>query len=89
MNEINNHLILPISKPTKGAGGTTGSWRVFKPIIKSEKCIKCMMCWMYCPEAAIEVRSRGEVPKINYDYCKGCLICKEVCPVNAIISERE
>jgi len=87
--EMEEHLLLPISLPTKGAGGKTGSWRVFRPVIIEEKCVKCMLCWMYCPEAAIEVKSRKEVPKINYDYCKGCLICMEVCPVKAIKSERE
>jgi len=46
---------------------------------------------MYCPEAAIEVSNRNEIPRIDYRYCKGCLICYEVCPVpgKAIKIERE
>jgi len=86
-----DHLLLPISKPKKGAGGETGAWRVYRPVIDPAKCIKCMMCYMYCPEAAIEVSNRNEIPRIDYRYCKGCLICYEVCPVpgKAIKIERE
>jgi len=28
-------------------------------------------------------------PVIDYDYCKGCAICIEVCPKGAIVSEDE
>lgn len=87
--EVENHLILPVSKPAEGAGGKTGTWRVFKPVIQEDKCTKCQLCWMYCPDSAIITESRRSVPHINYDYCKGCLVCYEVCPVNAIIYERE
>ncbi len=76
----------------------TGSWRVFKPIIHYEKCIRCFICWQYCPEPAIYKKDGSEypakndaikkriteVPVIDYDYCKGCGICYEECPVNAI-----
>lgn len=60
----------------------TGDWRVFKPIIDKEKCTNCLLCWIYCPEPAI---LRGE-PKVevDYDYCKGCGVCAEECPVKAI-----
>lgn len=84
-----DHLILPISKPTLGAGGKTGTWRVFKPIIDESKCVKCQLCWMYCPDSAIETENSRSVPRIDYDYCKGCLICYNVCPVKAIYVEKE
>lgn len=69
------------------AGGTsekykTGNWRVEKPVIDYEKCIRCLICWLYCPEPAI-LRTGDEV-KIDYDYCKGCGICAEECPKKAI-----
>jgi len=36
---------------------------------------------MYCPDAVIQ----KTIPiKINMDYCKGCGICSQVCPVQAI-----
>lgn len=75
-----------ISFPTEGAMGKTGTWRVFKPYIDKSKCIKCWRCWIFCPDLAVE---RGEYPSIDYEYCKGCGICSNECPVNAIEMRRE
>jgi NADPH-dependent glutamate synthase beta subunit-like oxidoreductase len=50
-------------------------------------CNACDICWMFCPDAAIS-RHDG-VYTINYDYCKGCLICQHECPRGVISSERE
>jgi NADPH-dependent glutamate synthase beta subunit-like oxidoreductase len=50
-------------------------------------CNACDICWMFCPDAAI-TRSNGHYT-INYDYCKGCLICQHECPRGVISSERE
>jgi pyruvate ferredoxin oxidoreductase delta subunit len=66
----------------------TGDWRTFKPKILQDKCIKCGKCWMNCPDGAIKKNKDGTF-EIDYDYCKGCLICQEECPVKAIVSERE
>ncbi|RLE76735.1 MAG: ferredoxin [Thermoprotei archaeon] len=80
-------FIAPVAVPTIGASGKTGNWRVMKPIIDYDKCIKCMQCWMYCPEGAITVEN--DMPKIDYVYCKGCGICANECPVKAIKMEKE
>ena len=61
----------------------TGDWRTFKPTINQEKCIKCGKCWMNCPDGAISKDKDGKFI-INYDYCKGCLICEKECPVKCI-----
>ena len=45
---------LAISKPTEGAAGKTGTWRVFKPVVDKEKCNQCGLCAMYCPDSAID-----------------------------------
>lgn len=66
----------------------TGSWRVMKPVIDIKKCIKCDLCFIYCPEGCIKVDDQG-LPSIVYTYCKGCLICSAVCPVRAINTIRE
>ena len=79
-----DHLILPISKPKIGAAGKTGAWRIFRPVIDYAKCIKCYLCYVHCPDAAIRVEAFNKPPEIDYDYCKGCGICKSVCPKGAI-----
>lgn len=81
--KIEYELLTSISRPSEGSAGLTGFWRVFKPIIDKNRCKKCLLCWLYCPEAAITVDEKG-YPTINYDYCKGCGICANECPVKAI-----
>ena len=75
---------LPISFPKAGVSGKTGLWRIVNPVLNFEKCNKCMVCWLYCPESAIKANNGIE---IDYDYCKGCMVCKEVCPKGAIDAE--
>jgi 2-oxoacid:acceptor oxidoreductase gamma subunit (pyruvate/2-ketoisovalerate family)/2-oxoacid:acceptor oxidoreductase delta subunit (pyruvate/2-ketoisovalerate family) len=65
----------------------TGSWRTFKPLLDHEKCIMCLYCWFYCPEGCIERKKNTLI--INYDYCKGCGICANECPKDAIEMVRE
>ena len=81
-------VVTGISYPTEGAMGKTGSWRVYKPTIDYEKCVKCLRCWTFCPEGAIKRNKDGSV-EINYDYCKGCGVCANECKIKAIIMERE
>jgi pyruvate ferredoxin oxidoreductase delta subunit len=65
----------------------TGDWRAFKPIIDQGKCINCLLCWIFCPDAAI-LRKEKSVD-VDYDYCKGCGICANECPVKAIMMVEE
>ena len=68
----------------------TGAWRSMRPIWDGGKCINCLTCWIYCPEASIIVKD-GKNQGIDYDYCKGCGICAAVCPkkVQAISMVKE
>jgi len=72
----------------------TGDWRVFKPVIDDNKCIKCLLCNIYCPDMSIKVRwdetgNRALGVYVDYEYCKGCGICADICPVKAITMVKE
>ncbi len=86
MPEPNPHgKVLPISRPGPGVAGKTGTWRVMRPVYDPSKCVKCRLCWLYCPENVIDVNEGGErFISIDYNYCKGCGICSTVCPTGAI-----
>jgi len=50
------------------------------------------MCWLFCPDFSVKISEKeGKVERvdIDYDYCKGCGICAEVCPTKAIRMEPE
>ena len=81
-------VVTSISYPTEGAMGKTGSWRVFKPKLDKSKCIKCLRCWIFCPENSIKKEKDGTV-SIDYTYCKGCGVCASECKVKAITMDRE
>ena len=92
-----------ISIGARAEGGSavdfnTGSWRALRPIIDTNKCIHCMLCYIYCPDNAVciikeSAKQKGnpEVTGIDIKHCKGCSICSSVCPVKCIkmVSEEE
>ncbi len=83
-----------ISSPAIHAGATsvmvnTGLWRTLRPVVDPEQCKKCWwVCSSFCPDGAINVTEDG-MPEIDYDHCKGCLICLAQCPSHAITSVPE
>ncbi len=66
----------------------TGNWRSQKPVHIPEKCIHCLICWVYCPDSAIKTKD-GKFESFDYDFCKGCGICAHECPKDAIKMEQE
>jgi pyruvate ferredoxin oxidoreductase delta subunit len=75
------------ARPGKARDNKTGSWRVFKPRFDLEKCSRCGLCILICPEGCIA--DNDGTPKVDYDYCKGCGLCAEECPSDAIEMELE
>lgn len=61
----------------------TGDWRVKRPVILQEACVRCGSCFLYCPVNAVYKTEDGKFD-ICYDYCKGCGICAHECKKNAI-----
>ncbi len=62
-------------------------WRNKYPVVDTTKCVKCYQCYLYCPDGVIQKGSAAV--EIDYDFCKGCGICENVCRLQAIRMEDE
>ncbi len=60
-------------------GISVADWRIEKPLFNKNLCIDCQFCWIYCPDMSIISRDKKMVA-VDYDHCKGCGICVQVCP---------
>jgi 2-oxoacid:acceptor oxidoreductase delta subunit (pyruvate/2-ketoisovalerate family) len=70
--------------PGEAARPRTGGWRTgVKPEVDLAKCVNCLLCWVYCPDSAVELEGTT-FTGFDLTYCKGCEICAEVCPVDAV-----
>jgi 2-oxoacid:acceptor oxidoreductase delta subunit (pyruvate/2-ketoisovalerate family) len=52
-------------------------------------CNLCDNCYIFCPDVAILKQGEEEPNVIDYDHCKGCGICVEECPRDALVMEEE
>lgn len=69
----------------------TGGWRTgLRPEVDLNLCVDCLLCWVYCPDSAIVLDGTRFVG-FDHDHCKGCEICAEMCPTQAIamVEERD
>lgn len=64
-----------------------GDWRAKRPIVSRERCIKCGICWAFCPTQCILDLGTWFEPDLKI--CKGCGICAEECPHQAIVMIEE
>jgi pyruvate ferredoxin oxidoreductase delta subunit len=77
-----------ITEPGSAKKFETGDWRSMRPVLDKEKCIDCLSCWIYCPDDSVIVEN-GEMKGFRYSHCKGCGICANSCPKDAITMEEE
>lgn len=86
MDQYTWHELLPggvITEPGNAREYKTGDWRSLLPVVDKTKCIKCGVCWMYCPDCSI-VQGEDGYFTADPDYCKGCGICAHECWPGAI-----
>ncbi|MCL5882067.1 MAG: 4Fe-4S binding protein [Candidatus Thermoplasmatota archaeon] len=88
-------VLVPLAE-TSSRANHTGLWRTLKPVIDYSSCIRCEICWKFCPDNAINLEdgrttpapnqkvTAFSIPVIDYDYCKGCGICANECPEKCI-----
>ncbi|MEZ7890638.1 MAG: 4Fe-4S binding protein [Candidatus Wallbacteria bacterium] len=75
-------------KPGTSRGNKTGNWRSQRPIFKQEKCTGCTTCERICPEGVVFAQDKKKY-SVDLDYCKGCGLCAEECPVKDIEMKME
>ncbi len=63
-------------------------WRKEKPVVDREKCIKCGVCYLFCPDSAIGMVEDGYFEADDL-LCKGCGVCKSQCVTGCIGMEKE
>ncbi len=66
---------------TNSYTASVADWRIIKPVYNRDLCIDCQFCWVFCPDTSIISRDKKMIG-IDFDHCKGCGICVEVCPTN-------
>ncbi len=72
-----------VTEPGSASEYKTGDWRSQKPLWDHSKCIKCGICYIFCPEGCVGQNKDGYF-EANYYYCKGCGICAKECWTKAI-----
>lgn len=61
----------------------TGGWRSERPDRDDDACTQCLICWIMCPDSAVMVEDE-KVYDFDLMHCKGCGVCANECPADAI-----
>lgn len=69
--------------PATSVHRTTEGWRLERPVVHRERCTRCLLCFVSCPEGAIGLDAE-HWPVVDYAHCKGCGICIRECPTGTI-----
>ena len=43
-----------VSEPGNASQYRTGDWRSVRPVWDTDKCIRCGVCYIFCPDMAIQ-----------------------------------
>jgi NADPH-dependent glutamate synthase beta subunit-like oxidoreductase/Pyruvate/2-oxoacid:ferredoxin oxidoreductase delta subunit len=72
-----------------------GNLTIEKTLGEAQRCFSCGMCYdcdncyLLCPDGSVLKQDGGTPNIIDYEYCKGCGICENECPVGVIDMEKE
>ncbi len=77
-----------VTEPGNASQYKTGDWRSQRPVYDFNKCIKCAICAIFCPEGCIEPNEEGYF-EANLFHCKGCGICAKECWTQVITMVEE
>jgi pyruvate ferredoxin oxidoreductase delta subunit len=84
-HEMRDAIIVEAVKPgERNPHYKSSSDRTMRPVVNFDTCIKCRQCWIDCPDECFEISPEALHP-VNYEYCTGCGICANVCPVEDCI----
>jgi len=65
---------------------TNDDWRFERPVWDTEKCVRCGVCYLSCPDGAIFQNEDGNY-EADLQYCKGCGLCVQQCVTGSISLE--
>jgi len=61
-------------------------WRFEKPVWDTQKCVRCGLCYLSCPDGAVFQNEDGYYDA-DLQYCKGCGLCVRQCVTGCISLE--
>ena len=61
-------------------------WCFERPVWDTQKCVRCGICYLSCPDGAIFQNKDGYYDA-DLQYCKGCGICIQQCVTGCITLE--
>jgi Pyruvate/2-oxoacid:ferredoxin oxidoreductase delta subunit len=66
-------------------------WQIMRPILRVDMytCQTCSTCQarLVCKTRAIVQYERGDLPAIEHERCRGCMVCVPACPFGAVVRE--
>jgi len=86
---------IPLPRRKRGAREVNMGLSDVEAVSEAERCFSCGTCTMcdncyiFCPDISISRKRQGFGYVIDYDYCKGCGVCNEECPRNAMSMREE